>query len=31
MTDKEVTDVVAWLISQRIQFPDQTLPQSHSE
>ena len=31
MTDNEVTDVVAWLISQRIQFPDQTLPQSHSE
>jgi len=31
MTDKEVTDVVAWLISQRIQFLDQTLPQSHSE
>jgi cytochrome c oxidase cbb3-type subunit 3/ubiquinol-cytochrome c reductase cytochrome c subunit len=31
MTDKEVTDVVAWLISQRIQSPDQTLPQSHSE
>ncbi len=26
MTDKEVTDVVAWLISHRVQFPGQTFP-----
>ncbi|MGB6546411.1 MAG: cytochrome c [Candidatus Acidiferrales bacterium] len=31
MTDKEVTDVVAWLISQRIQSPGHPFAQSHSE
>lgn len=31
MTDKEVTDVVAWLVSQRIEFPGQSFPPSHSE
>jgi mono/diheme cytochrome c family protein len=31
MTDKEVTDVVAWLVSQRLKFPGQSFPPSHSE
>lgn len=28
MTDKEVTDVVAWLVSHRVQFPGQPFPGS---
>lgn len=31
MTDKEVTDVVTWLVSQRIEFPGQPFAPSHSE
>ncbi len=26
MTDKDVTDIVAWLVSHRVQFPGRTFP-----
>ncbi len=29
MTDKEVTDIIAWLASNRVQFPGKPLPQQH--
>jgi len=31
MTDKEVTDIVAWLISHRVQFPGRPFPQTQQQ